>query len=455
MSAGTTDLRPLASRLEGRLILAGDVEYEQARHIWNGMIDKRPRAIAQCANRSDVTTAIQFATSHDVQVSVRGGGHNVAGNAVCDDGLVIDMSPMKEIRVDREQRRARAGGGVLWGAFDAETQKYGLATTGGLVSTTGIAGFTLGGGLGYLMRSYGLACDNLVSADLVTAEGEWLVASAEANDDLFWAVRGGGGNFGVVTSFEFRLHEVGPQLLAGSVVYPFAQARDVLRFYRDWTQRVPDNLTVYAGIRTADNGAPVVGVRVVYNGAPESGTEVVNPLRQFGAPLMDDIRLRAYTEVQKLVDPMFPPGRRNYWKANFLDDLSDELIDIILDAFARVPSHHTSIAFEQMGGAMSRIGEADTAFYHRNAAFSLLVLGNWEEPQASETNVAWVRSLWERTRPFSSAGVYVNYLGIEGDERVHDAYGINYARLVEVKRKYDPHNVFRLNQNIRSGTTAS
>jgi FAD/FMN-containing dehydrogenase len=451
MTAGDSDLHLLASKLAGSVILPEDAGFEAARRVWNAMIDKRPHVIARCASATDVAAAVQFAASRGMLVSVRGGGHNVAGNAVCDAGLVIDLTAMKEIRVDGEHRRARAAGGVVWGEFDAETQRYGLATTGGLVSTTGIAGFTLGGGLGYLMRSYGLACDNLVAVDVVTADGERLVASSHTNEDLFWAVRGGGGNFGVVTAFEFQLHEVGPLLLAGPIVYPLAQARDVLRFYRDWMKVAPDNLTVYAGLSSAEDGSPRVGVRAVYNGSLEAGARVVDPLRRFGAPVLDDIRPRPYVDIQRLVEPAFPPGRLNYWKANFLDELSDELIDIVVDAFARVPSRFSGIAFEQMGGAVARVGETETAFGHRDAAFSLLLLGSWDEPSANEANIAWVRELWERTRPLSSAGVYVNYLGTEGDERVHDAYGVNYARLVAMKQKYDPHNLFRLNQNIRPG----
>jgi FAD/FMN-containing dehydrogenase len=454
MTTGDGDLRLLASTLEGPLILPADEAYDAARQVWNGMIDKRPRAIARCASAADVVAAIQFAASREMLVSVRGGGHNIAGNAVCDGGLVIDLSPMNAVDVDPVTRRARASGGSVWGAFDAATQRHGLATTGGLMSTTGIAGFTLGGGLGHLMRSYGLACDNLVAVDIVTADGEPLVASPHEHADLFWAVRGGGGNFGVVTAFEFQLHEVGPLLLAGPLAYPLAHARDVLRFYRDWTATVPDELVVYAGFMTADDGSPLLGLRAVYNGALDAAARVLDPLRRFGTPVVDDIRPRAYVDIQRLVDPRFPPGRLNYWKANFLDELSDELIDIVVDAYARVPSRLSSIAIEQMGGAVARVGETDTAFRHRDPAFSLLLLGGWDEPAASEANIAWVRELWERTRPLASAGVYVNYLGSEGDERIRDAYGVNYARLAAVKQRYDPHNFFRLNQNIRPGAVA-
>ena len=443
-----SDLRQLASNLEGHLILPEDAEYETARRIWNGMIDRHPQAIAQCATPADVTVAIQFATSHSLPLAVRGGGHNVAGNALCDDGLVIDLSPMKGVQVDPQTRHAQVGGGVLWGEFDAAAQQHGLATTGGLMTTTGIAGFTLGGGLGHLMRSYGLACDNLLSVEIITADGEQRIASAESEPDLFWAVRGGGGNFGVVTSFAYQLHEVGPLLLAGPLVYPLDQAREFLRFYRDWTPTAPDQVIAYVGLRTNDQGIPVLGVRAVYNGPIEDGERVLEPLRRFGAPLLDDIHPRPYLEIQRMVDPLFPPGRLNYWKANFLDTFGDELIDLIVDGFARVPSRYSNVAFEQMGGAVARVGETETAFSHRRAAFSLLLLGGWEDPANNDANTAWVRDLWEQTQPFATEGVYVNYLGSEGDDRVRAAYGPNYARLVAAKQRYDPHNVFRLNQNI-------
>lgn len=454
MSAAHSDLRLLATQLLGRVIQPNEADYDTARHVWNGMIDKHPDAIARCASASDVAAAIQFAVSRDMLVSVRGGGHNIAGNAVCDDGLVLDLSPMKAIHVDRKRHLARVEGGVVWGELDAATQQYGLATTGGLIPSTGVAGFTLGGGLGYLMRSYGLACDNLTSLDIVTAAGEHVVASPSSHEDLFWAVRGGGGNFGVATSFAFRLHEVGPMLLAGPVAFPVIQARDVLRFYRDWTREMPDNLIAYTGLSTGPDGVRRVGVRAIYKGAREDGERLVEPLRRFGAPDINDIRPRSYVEIQRLVEPLFPSGRLNYWKANFLDELSDELIECVVDAFASVPSPYSAIAFEQMGGAVARVGPDETAFSHRHAAFSMLFLGGWDDPQATNANIVWVRDLWERTRPLASAGVYVNYLGAEGNERVHAAYGPNYARLVGVKQQYDPQNFFHLNQNIPPGSLA-
>ncbi len=441
----------LMVQLPGRLILPEDAEYDRARQVWNGMIDKHPKAIARCASVSDVRKVIEFAARNSLPVAIRGGGHNISGNAVCDDGLAIDCSLLKDITVDPKLWKVRAGSGVLWGEFDAMTQRHGLATTGGLVTTTGIAGFTLGGGIGYLLRSYGLACDNLTSAELVTATGELLVANADQNSDLYWALRGGGGNFGVVTTFEYRLHPVGPTLLSGTVAFPLSQAKEVLRFYRDWMKTAPDELAAYASLAMGAEGNPRVGIRVVYNGPAEEALECVAPLRRFGAPMSDGVQPRTYLEIQKLVDTSFPPGRLNYWKANFLDQLSDELIDIAIDAIAHAPSPYSYIVFEPMGGAASRITPADTAFQHRQAAYSLLLLTGWENIADNEVNITWVRSLWEQTRPHSSPGVYVNYLASEGADRVRAAYGINYERLVSVKQKYDPHNFFHFNQNIPPG----
>jgi hypothetical protein len=442
------DFQSLARDVAGQVVLPGDQDYDSARRVWNGMIDKRPHAVVRASSPDDVAAAIAFATGKGFPVAVRGGGHNIAGNATCDNGLVIDLSLMKSIEVDRDGRRVRAGGGVLWGEFDAATQEVGLATNGGLVPSTGVAGFTLGGGLGHLMRSCGLACDNLVSADVVTADGRIVTASAEQNEDLFWAIRGGGGNFGVVTTFEFQLHEVGPILLGGRLIHPLADAPDVLRFYREFMAEAPDGLIVYAGLSTSPEGEPRLGMRPVFNGPIKEGQELLEPLRRYGSPAVDDIEPRPYVEIQKIVEPMFPPGRLHYWKANFADALSDELIDILVAAYRRAPSPYSNIALEPMGGAIARVPETATAFHHRRHGYSVLLLGGWLRPEDNDANVAWVRELWEVTRPFASSDVYVNYLGTEGDARVREAYGPNHPRLSEIKRKYDPHNFFRLNQNI-------
>jgi len=447
--AEVSDFTKLRAALSSHLIEPGDSGYDQARRVWNGMIDRRPAAIARCATGSDVVRCVEFARDYGITVAVRGGGHNIAGNAVCDGGLVIDLSLMKEISVDPARQTVRAGGGVVWGEFDAATQRHGLATTGGLMSTTGIAGFTLGGGLGYLMRSYGLACDNLLSAELVTADGRQLTVSRAENSDLFWALRGGSGNFGVVTELQFQLHPVGPILVAGSVAHPLSAARDTLRFYREVTAGAADALTVYANLGHGPDGAPRVGMRPVFNGPVTTGEEAVRKLRGFGSPLADEIRPRPYLEIQRLIDANFPPGRLNYWKAHFLAELSDEVIDLTVEAFERAPSRYSFIVFEHMGGAVARVGESETAFSHRSAAYSFLILAGWEDPCGSEANVAWARNLWEQVQPMAAAGVYVNYLGTEGEQRVREAYGPNLDRLAEIKSRYDPDNFFRMNQNIR------
>ncbi len=446
--AEVSDFTKLRAALSGHLIEPGDSAYDQARQVWNGMIDRRPAAIARCATVTDVVTCVKFARTCHMTVAIRGGGHNVAGNAVCDGGLVIDLSLMKEIVVDAPQRRVRAGGGVVWGELDEATQRHGLATTGGLMSTTGIAGFTLGGGLGNLMRSDGLACDNLLSAEVVTADGRELMVSGAENSDLFWALRGGG-NFGVVTSLEFQLQPVGPILVAGGVAHPLSAARDTLRFYREFTADAADALMVYANLGHGPDGTPRVGMRAVFNGPAVAGEEAVRKLRGFGSPIADEIRPRSYLEVQRLVDPNFPAGRLNYWKAHFLAELSDDVIDLVVEAFRRVPSRYSGIAFEHMGGAVARVGASDTAFSHRSAAYSFLILAGWEDPSESEANVAWARDLWEQVRPMAAAGVYVNYLGGEGEQRVREAYGPNLDRLAEIKSRYDPDNFFCMNQNIR------
>ena len=452
MSIERAALQELAGELAGKVVLPRDAGYEVARRVWNGMIDKRPAGIVRCAGTDDVLVAIAFARAHGLGVAVRGGGHNIAGNATCDGGIVVDLSPMSRVEVDQSNRRARVGGGATISQLDVATQSFGLATTGGIMPTTGVGGFTLGGGLGVLMRSYGLACDNLLSAEVVTAEGRVVRASTNENPDLFWALRGGGGNFGVVTSFEFQLHEVGP-LLTARIAHPWSKAREALRFFRDFLLQAPDGLVAYQTLGTDDDGRPEVYMRAEWNGPISEGESVVAPLRRFGSPTFDDCKPMLYVDVQKIVEPAFPPGRLNYWKANFVEDLSDELIDVMIDSFSSVPSPFSMIALEQMGGAVVRVPETATAFQSRTAAFSLLILSGWVDPADTDVNVAWAREVWERARPLSSSGVYVNYLGTEGEQRVRAAYGVNHARLREVKRKYDPHNFFQLNQNIEPAVT--
>ena len=445
--------------LRGPLLRAGDAGYHAARTIWNGMIDRRPALIARCAGVADVIHGINFARAHTLLVAVRGGGHNGAGNAVCDGGLMLDLSGMKSVRVDPVRRTARAEPGLTWGEFDHETQAFGLATTGGQISTTGIAGLTLGGGWGYLARKYGLASDNLLSVDMVTANGQLLTASATEHPDLFWGVRGGGGNFGVVTSFEYQLHPVGP-VLAGVVIYPFEQARAVLRFYREFTKAAPDELASGAVCITLPDGTPVTGIVVCYHGPLEAGERLLQPLRAFGTPLADQIGVMPYTAAQKLVDAFYPPGLQSYFKASFLKEISDAAIDTMVSYCAHRPSPICHLVIEHtLGGAVSRLDREATAFHHRDVQYSFISLGMCTDPAEAEQCVRWARAFWDAMQPFLTRGVYVNYLGPEADEgaeRLQAAYGPEkYQRLVALKNTYDPSNLFRLNQNIKPTRTAT
>jgi FAD/FMN-containing dehydrogenase len=435
------------AKLHGDFIQPSDPRYGEARKVFNGMIEKRPALIVRCAAVADAIAAVNLALEAGVPVAVRGGGHGVAGNALCDGGLVIDLSAMNRVRVDPGSRTARADGGTTWGDFDRETQAFGLATTGGIVPTTGIAGLTLGGGIGYLNRKHGLACDNLLSAEVVSADGGLLRASNEENADLFWALRGGGGNFGVVTSFEYQTHPVGP-VLAGQVIYPLDQAKEVLRFYRDWSESAPDEVRADATLLTGPEG-PVLDVILCYCGRIEEGEKVLRPMRSCGSPLADSVAAVPYATVQNLLTEVFQPGRLHYWKSGFVRRFTDEAIEALVDFFAATgPGFFAAIAIEHLGGAVSRVGPQDTAFGHRDAQHSLLVLRMWQDPGESDKNIDWARRCYETAAPFLKAGAYVNYLADEGEPRVRDAYGVNYQRLREIKKKYDPTNFFRLNQNI-------
>jgi hypothetical protein len=443
----------LKENFRGELLAPSDAGYDAARRIWNGMIDKRPALIARCAGAADVIQCVNFGREHNLLVSVRGGGHNVAGNVVCDGGLMIDLSRMKAVRVDPLHRRARAEPGLTWGEFDRETQAFGLATTGGQISTTGIAGLTLGGGWGHLARKYGLVCDNLLSVDLVTANGQFLTASAAEHEDLFWGVRGGGGNFGVVTSFEYQLHKLGP-VLGGILIHPFEKAREVLKLYGEFTSAAPDELASGLVLITLPDGTPVAGIVVCYNGPIEEGERVLKPLRAFGPPLADQIGPIPYTAAQKLIDAFYPSGLQNYWKSNFLKRISDEVIETMVSHCAKRPTPMCHGLIEhQLGGAVSRIDREATAFAYRDVQYSFMSLGVCTEPAEAEKCVRWAREFWESMQPCSTGGVYVNYLGREADEgaeRVKAAYGPEtYQRLVALKNKYDQTNLFRLNQNIK------
>jgi FAD/FMN-containing dehydrogenase len=447
VNPGTTP-STFSTRLTGSIIRRGDAGYEDARKLWNGMVDRSPAIIVRCASTADVVAAVNFAREHGLLVAVRGGGHNAAGLGSCDDGLVIDLSGMRAVTVDAERRIARAQGGARWGEFDAATHAHGLATTGGLISTTGVGGLTLGGGLGWLMRSYGLASDNVVGVEIVTADGEVRRANAAENPDLFWGVRGGGGNFGVVTTFEFRLHPV-HTIYGGMLVYPAARAPEVLRRYRDLAAAAGDELTIFAALMTSPDGVPIVAVLSCYNGPAAMAEAAIQPLRDLG-PVADQVSEMTYPALQSMLDDGFPSGLHVYWRSDFLSGLPDEAIDALCGAFSSVTSPLSALLIEQFGGAVSRIPADETAFAHRNALFNMAVIGRWTDPSTAPTHIDWARRASDAMQPFASGGVYLNYLGAEGDARIRAAYGpAKYERLVALKRKYDPTNLFRVNQNIR------
>jgi FAD/FMN-containing dehydrogenase len=436
-------------RLRGDLLRPSDEGYDTARKIHNGMFDRYPALIARCAGVADVIASVQFARDHQLLISVRGGGHGLAGFALCDGGLMIDLSRMKSVQVDPTRQTARAEGGATWGDFDHETQALGLATTGGVARPTGIAGLTLGGGHGYLMRRFGLACDNLLSVDLITAEGRLVRASADEHADLYWGLRGGGGNFGVATAFEYQLHPVGP-ILGGLLIYPLAHAKDVLRRFRDVTSTAPDDLGVIAVLGTLPDGTQAVVILVGYSGPVAEGERLLRPLREPGLVLADQVGPMPYTALQSIVENFNPAGMRNYWKSDYLAQLGDEVIDLLVEYYPSVPIPHTHVAIEHLGGAVTRVDEDAMAVSHRAALYNAIIVGMWGNPAQDEQLIAWVRRLWEQLRPFSFGGVYVNYLSNEGEDRVRAAYSPKkFERLGALKNEYDPTNLFRLNQNIR------
>jgi FAD/FMN-containing dehydrogenase len=442
-------IQRLQSRLGGGALLAGTDGYEAARRVWNGLVDKRPAAILRCASASDVVEAVEVARASGLTIAVRGGGHSIAGASVCDGGLVIDLSGMKAIRVDPDRRIARAGPGLTLGEFDAATQAHGLATTMGVNSDTGIAGLTLGGGFGRLARKHGLACDNLLSAEIVLADGRVVSASAIENTDLFWAIRGGGGNFGIVTEFQYRLHPLGPRILGGLLLHDFAHAREVLRFYREFSADAPDEISADAVFLISPEGQRLLAISACYVGPIDEGERALRALRAFGSPVQDLIAPVAYTALQASADPLFARGRRYYWKAQFLKEISDTAIDALIDGYAGATSPLSLAVLQQVGGAIARADSDATAYGNRDAAYDCFPAAIWEEPMEDERHIAWARAFWEAMRPFATAGVYANNLGEEGEARVRAAYGANYARLAALKAKYDPDNLFRLNQNIR------
>jgi hypothetical protein len=456
-------MQPRVAKIDGfrgRLIGAADGDYDIARAIWNGAIDRRPRWIARCSGTADVIAAVQFAHDHDLEIAIRGGGHNVAGTAVCDDGIVIDLSAMRAVQVDPAGRRAWVQGGALWGDVDHETQAHGLATTGGIVSHTGVAGLTLGGGVGWLMRKHGLTIDNLLAVDIVMADGELLRASENEHADLFWALRGGGGNFGVVTSFEFRLDTVGPNVLAGPILWDASEAADVLRCYRDFVRDAPDELgTVVrfgaapplADIREDLHWRPVIMIGTLYAGPIEDAEHVLRPLRAIGSPLLDLVGPTPYVAFQSAIDSTVVHGWNYYWKSSHLPELRDELIDVIAAHAFSCASPRSYAAMFHLKGAVSRVPEGATAFGNRHASHAITIDAVWRPGEDfGERDTAWTRNFFAALGPFRE-GVYVNFLGADEDPgRVCEAYGdAVYRRLVEVKTKYDPDNVFHHNQNIR------
>jgi FAD binding domain/Berberine and berberine like len=433
--------------LQGNVVWPGDSDYDQARQVFNGMVDRCPLAVIQAVDASDVVRCIAFARGHDLPLSVRSGGHSVAGNAVGDGAVMLDLSGMKAIRVDPAARTAWAEPGLTLGEFDRATQAFGLATTLGVVSVTGIAGLTLGGGLGWLNGRYGLACDNLISAAVATADGQMLRASAEENEDLFWAIRGGGGNFGVVTSFEYQLHSIGP-VLAGALSYPLSAGSHVLRFYDEFAKTAPDELSTAASLALSPAGEPTVFVAVCYCGPIDEGERVLRPLRTFHRPVDDVIQPVPYAVLQSARDQGFPAGRRHYWKSGWLRDLTVEAIATLTDFLPRMPSSASGIGLQQMHGAASRVAPTATAFAHRAEQYDFLILSQWSDAAESDRNVEWTRALFEAMQPYLEPSVYVNNLGDEGPARVRAAYGQNYPRLAALKQAYDPDNLFRANQNI-------
>jgi FAD/FMN-containing dehydrogenase len=447
----------LRGDFRGELIRPQDPAYEERRHVWNASIDRHPGLIARCTGVADVMAAVKFARKHDLLVAVRSGGHSYPGFSVCDGGLVIDLSLMKGTRVDPERRTARVQAGTLLGELDRETQAFGLAVPAGIVTHTGLAGLTLGGGIGWLMRKYGLTIDQLLSVDLITADGEFVKASETENTDLFWGVRGAGGNFGIVTDFEFRLNPLGPIILGGPIFWPMAQSASVLRFYRDWITDAPDELTtivVHRKLPTLPtipshlHGEPVVSVICCYAGPVEEGEAVIRPMRSFGSSLLDLCNPKPFMSLQSMFDASFPPGRWYYFRSCNLDALTDDVIDIIAGHAARFQSPLTAFPLFQMGGAISRVDEDATAYTGRNIAYTLNINATTETSAGFDEERQWARDFWTALQPYHS-NVYVNFLMEEGEERVRQAYGpAKYDRLKALKRKYDPDNFFRLNQNI-------
>ena len=448
-SLSTADLDELRNALSGELVTPDDVHYESLRLIHNGMVDKRPALIARCQNTADIVDAVAFGRDNGLEISVRGGGHSVPGRCVTDGGLMIDLSAMKGIHVDPRTRRTRAQGGVTWGEYNRATHAFGVASTGGVISTTGVAGLTLGGGVGWLMAKFGLAIDNLLSVEIVTADGAIRTASEGEEPDLFWAVRGGGGNFGVVSSFEFQTHPLS-MVLGGLIAYPFSEARTILEFCRSATAGLPDELTLFFGLVHAPNGSgeKLAAVALCHCGELAQAEADVKPWRSLPSVMLDALAPMPYPVVNTLLDDGYPKGARNYWKSAYVKDLSDEALDIMIDVFARAPSDMNAVLLEHSHGQATRIGATDTAFPHREPGYNLGVFGTWLDPADDAANIAWTRESFGACQRFVGDASYVNYLDADDGDRVRAAYGPNWSRLVELKARYDPTNLFRMNLNI-------
>ena len=457
-SVDSVQIESLRAALRGPLLQPGDAAYDESRTIWNAMIDRRPALIARCTGAADVMLAVDFARENGLLLAVRGGGHNIAGNAVCDRGMMIDLSRMNLVRVDPKTRTAHVGAGATLGDLDHETQAFGLATPTGINSTTGVSGLTLGGGFGWLSRKYGMTVDGLVAADVVMANGKLVRASERENPDLFWAIRGGGGNFGIVTRFEFRLYPVGPDVLAGLVVYPIDQARSALTQYRDFARTLPDETAAWVVLRRAPplpflpasiHGKEVVIFALFHGGDPEKGKAILEPVRRFGTPAGEHIGIQPFTAWQSAFDPLLTPGARNYWKSHNFTRLDDGLVDLVVKFVGELPSPHTEIFIGQLGGAMGRVAPDATAYAERKAEYVMNVHGRWETAAEDGSGVAWCRRLFDAAAPHATGGVYVNFMTEDESDRVSKAYGGNFRRMAEVKAKYDPDNLFRLNQNVK------
>jgi hypothetical protein len=440
-------VRILQHAISGEVVSTSNSSYETARKVWNGLVDKRPAAIAYCISADDIVACVRFARDREIEIAVRSGGHACAGTAICDGGLVIDTSKMRDIVVDAGRRTARAHAGARWREFDAATQAVGLATTGGTDSEVGIAGLTLGGGNGWLMGIHGATCDNVLAIDVVTADARIIRASADEAQDLFWAMRGGGGNFGIATAFEYQLHPVGPDVIGGMVTYAYSDARRVLDFFREFSKTAPDELTVYACLICTDAGAPAIGLAACYAGPMARADEIVKPLRTCATPLDDALRPMPYLELQTMMDAARPAGRMCAMRSHFMRDLPDAVLDVIVANFARTPSPLSVAIIEHCHGAIARVAPDATAFALRESPFHFEIIGFWDDPAASAANRKWVTDFFATTVPFSSGEVYVNSLD-QGESRIHEAYGPNYARLAKIKAIYDPSNIFHHNQNI-------